>query len=336
MAPAFKPAYLIHGTDHARVGERRARLRSLAEAQSGVGGVERFEGDAATPEAVAAALCAMTFAIGRRFVIVDGVERWRDADVAAHLRGVLADMSPETTVAFFAREDGRAKAPAQLHAAVSAAGGDVSEQATVKSWDLPKWVQAQARTLGLEVDVPTARALVAQVGERQQRLARELEKLALCLGEGARLTADDVAELATGGAERKLWGLADALVAGDGPAAARLYLRLRAQGERLEGMSFWMTKRIREAVDVAARLEAGQATAEIKRGLRMPPKAADRLIADVRRTDAAALRRALVAPRRPRARLARGLRALGRHARPADDRRDRRLRARRPGGLRAS
>ncbi len=294
MAAAFKPAYLIHGTDHARVGERRARLRALAEAQSGAGGVELIDGDAATPEAVAAALCTMTFASGRRFVIVDGVERWRDGDVAAHLGRVMADLTPETTVAFFAREEGRAKAPPKLHALVTGAGGDVSEQATVKPWDLPKWVQAEARTLGLELDAAAARALVGQVGERQQRLSRELEKLATCLGGGGRLDALAVGELATGGAERKLWILADALVARDGPAAARLYLRLRVQGERLEGMSFWMTKRVREALAVALCLEAGQPPAEIKRGLRMPPKAADRFIADVRRTDAHQLRRALV------------------------------------------
>jgi DNA polymerase-3 subunit delta len=207
---------------------------------------------------------------------------------------VMASLPPETTVAFFAREEGRSLAPAKLRAAVSAAGGDVSEQATVKPWDLPKWVQAQARTHGLELDVAAARALVGQVGERQQRLARELEKLALCLGGGGRLDVEAVGELATGGAERKLWVLADALVAGDGPAAARLYLRLRAQGERLEGLSFWMTKRVREALGVAVRLEAGQPPAEIKRALRMPPKAADRFIADVRRTDSTRLRAALV------------------------------------------
>ena len=28
----------------------------------------------------------MTFALGRRFVIADGVERWKDADVAAGRR----------------------------------------------------------------------------------------------------------------------------------------------------------------------------------------------------------------------------------------------------------
>jgi DNA polymerase-3 subunit delta len=59
-------------------------------------------------------------------------------------------------------------------------------------------------------------------------------------------------------------------------------------------MSFWMAKRVREALGVALALEAGQPPAEIKRGLRMPPKAADRFIADVRRTDPAQLRRALV------------------------------------------
>jgi DNA polymerase-3 subunit delta len=292
--PAFKPAYLIHGNDHPRVGERRARLRALAEAEGGAGGVEVIEGDAATPETVAAALCTMTFAVGRRFLIVDGVERWREAEVAAGLAGVLADMPGETTVAFFAREDGRAKAPAALHAAVKRAGGDVSEQAAVKAWDLPKWARAHARSLGIELDAAAARTLVVQVGERQQRLARELEKIALDLGPGARLDADGVAELAAGGAERKLWVLADALVAGDAAAAARLFLRLRAQGERVESIAYWMTKRVREALGVALSLEAGDAPAVVKRGLRMPPKAADQFIADVRRTDSRRLREALV------------------------------------------
>ena len=46
IVAAFKPAYLIHGDDHGRIGERRARLRAIAEAESGAGGVEVFEGDA--------------------------------------------------------------------------------------------------------------------------------------------------------------------------------------------------------------------------------------------------------------------------------------------------
>jgi DNA polymerase-3 subunit delta len=56
-----------------------------------------------------------------------------------------------------------------------------------------------------------------------------------------------------------------------------------------------MTKRVREALGVALSLEAGDPPAVVKRGLRMPPKAADRFIADVRRTDSRRLREAIVA-----------------------------------------
>src|SRR3954447_4977777 len=115
---AWKPAYLIHGDAHGRLAERRARLRTIAEAESGVEAVEVFEGDAATPEAIGAALNAMTLAVGRRFLIVDGGERWKDADGASHPAPPLGDVPPDTTVAFFAREDGRAKAPAKLVALV--------------------------------------------------------------------------------------------------------------------------------------------------------------------------------------------------------------------------
>jgi DNA polymerase-3 subunit delta len=290
--PTFKAAYLIHGDDHGRIAERRARLRTLAEAQSGANGVELFEGDAATPEAVAAALNAMTFAIGRRFLIVDGVERWKDKELEP-LVDALASIAPDTTVSFFAREESRYKAPAALHDAVRKAGGDISAVQSVKPWELPKWVIGQARELGLELDAEAARALIASVGDRQQRLQRELEKLALYSEPGARLGPAEIAELAAPSAERKVWTLADALVAGDAQAATRIYLSLRAQGERVPGLIYWMAQRVRTALEVAQALEAGEPEAQVKRRLRMPSRAGDRLIADARRSGIEQLRRAL-------------------------------------------
>src|SRR3954466_7103945 len=293
--PSFKAAYLIHGDDHGRVAERRARLRALAEQEGGASGAEVFEGEDATPEAIAGALSAMTFATGRRFLIVDGVERWKDKEVTAQLVPVLGAMPPETTVAFFAREEGRAKAPSALHDAVKAAGGDIVAEGSVKPWELPKWVREQGRKLGLEVDAAGAQALVAHVGERQQRLLRELETLALDLGEGAKVGADEVDARAANSAERKVWTLADLLVAGDGAGAARSYLELRAQGERLPGLLYWMTQRVLLAHEVVKRVDAGESPSDIKRTLRMPPKAAERFITDARRADVASMRRALAA-----------------------------------------
>ena len=120
----------------------------------------------------------MTLALSRRFLIVDGVERWKDKDLDA-LEAALAHADADTTVAFFAREESRFKAPDRLHKAVKAAKGQVDAENAVKPWELPKWVAAQARELGLELEPGAAKALVTHVGDRQQRLLRELEKLAL-------------------------------------------------------------------------------------------------------------------------------------------------------------
>jgi DNA polymerase-3 subunit delta len=292
VAPAFKPAYLIHGDDHGRIAERRARLRALAERQSGVHGVEVFEGEAATPAAVTGALNAMTFAIGRRFIVVDGVERWKDRELDG-LVVALAALPPDTTITFFAREDGRTKAPGRLHQAVSQAGGLVEAESGVKPWELPRWAIAQARSLGLELAPDAARALVAHVGERQQRLLRELEKLALDLGPGSTVDVECVEEATAPSAERRAWSLADALLSGEPGQAVRLLLQTRAQGERVPGLIYWMSSRLREAHRVAQALDAGQAPAQVKKTLRMPSRAADQLIADARRAGTERLRGAV-------------------------------------------
>ena len=278
---SFKPAYLIHGDDHGRIAERRARLRGLAEQASGTQGVEIFEGERATAQEVAMALSMMTFALGRRFLIVDGVERWKDKDLEP-LEVALAGIGPDTTAAFFAREDTRAKTSRRLHEAVLKAGGEVSAEQSVKPWELPKWVRSQAQRLGLELEPEAARALVQHVGERQQRLLRELEKLALAVPPGHRVEVSDVDALTARSSERRAWSLADALLGGDAASAVRTYLALRSQGERLPGLIYWMSQRLRTALEVAGALDHGEPAAQIKRQLRMPSRAADRLIADAR------------------------------------------------------
>lgn len=303
----LKPVYLIHGDDHGAVAERRAGLRGLAERDAGGGAsVELLEGDAATPAGVAAALAAMTLAVGWRVIIVEGVERWRGDDVREQLAPAVVHMPPDTTLALFAREEARAKAPAALHELVQRAGGQVVAQMTVKPWELAKWAREQASRLGLALDTAAAKALVAQVGERQQRLLRELEKLALeetaaggVAGAPAtapvRVTAADIEARAARSGEWRAYALADALVGADGVEATRSYLRLRQQGERLSGLTYLMATRLRDALAAALRLQAGESAGEIKRTLRMPARAAERFLADVARTDPERLRGALAA-----------------------------------------
>ncbi len=294
MAAELKPVYLIHGDDHGAIAQRRAGLKALAEQQEGGSGAETLTGDAATPEGVAAALAAMSLQIGWRVIVVDGVERFKQAEVERHLLPAIAAMPPQTTLALFAREEGRAKAPAALSRAVERAGGQVLAHPTVKPWELPRWVREQAPRLGLTVDQEAARALVAQVGERQQRLLRELEKIALETG-GGRVSAETVRERAAHSAQHRAFALADALLAGDLPGAIASYLALDRQGERLAGLTYQLAARLRDAVAASQRLAAGESAAEVRRSLRMPPKAAERFIAAVGRSDPERLQRGLCA-----------------------------------------
>ena len=181
MTAKLGPLYLIRGDDHGAIAARRARLRALAESESDGSGLELLEGPEATPERTAQALASLTLALGRRVVIVDGVERWRTKDVEDHLLGAIGQIPPDTTLALFAREESRAKVPEALVKAVKRAGGQVAVEAAVKPWELPGWTREQAERLGLSLDARASKALVAQVGERPQRLLRELEKLALSL-----------------------------------------------------------------------------------------------------------------------------------------------------------
>jgi DNA polymerase-3 subunit delta len=159
--------------------------------------------------------------------------------------------------------------------------------------------------MGLALDMAAAKALVAQVGERQQRLLRELEKLALEGDPGnvgsssgpssgpRQISAQDIEARAAHSAEWRAYGLADALVGADGREATLSYLRLREQGERLSGLIYLMAQRLRDALAISLRLQDGDSVADVKRTLRMPARAAERFVADVARTDPDKLRAAL-------------------------------------------
>ena len=108
----------------------------------------------------------------------------------------------------------------------------------------------------------------------------------------ATIDADQIDKLTAASAERRAWTVADAFVAGDVQAATRAYLDLRVQGERVSGLLYSISQRVRLAHDVACALDAGERPAKVKRRLRVRSRGADRLMSDARATGSEALRRA--------------------------------------------
>jgi DNA polymerase-3 subunit delta len=135
---------------------------------------------------------------------------------------------------------------------------------------------------------------VSAVGDRQQRLLREIEKLALEYGDGATIDLDAVEGAAAHSAERKVFALGDALVAGNRALATRTFVELRAQGESLARLVPLMARSVREVLAVAERLEAGESPAQVKPSIK-PPWKAEHTMRAARQADVDSLRRAVEA-----------------------------------------
>jgi DNA polymerase-3 subunit delta len=286
----LSPVYLVTGDDDAKIDAWRRRLRSRAEAEGGAGALEAYDGADASPELVARALATLTFAVGRRYLLVDGVEAWKAGDLPP-LERALEGFPAETTLVLIAR----GKALPRLGKAVEGAGGEIKEYAAPKPRALPKWTVDRALEVGLHLDLEAAKALVAVIGTRPQRILRELERLAILAHPQTRLTAEQVERCTAGESTHAPYELADALVAGDLRAALALAEDLAAREGRSAGLAYPIVRRLREVHRASELLEAGLPEQKVAGSLRMSPWVAKLTVGRARTADRAALERALIA-----------------------------------------
>ncbi len=206
------PVYLLTGSDRPKVLRALRRL----SARFGDESIEHLAADGASgADAVAACNALGLFAgnDGGRLVIVEGVERWKKADVDAVVE-YLPDPVPGAVLALVAGEPLRSDTLAK---AVGKSG--VLTYEAPKPRDLPAWVRAQFEALGGDIEPEAARALVEIVGDDLVALSTEADKITTWAG-GSPISRTDVEALATPAREAAAWAITDAW--GDRDAAALL------------------------------------------------------------------------------------------------------------------
>jgi DNA polymerase-3 subunit delta len=294
MAAELRPLYLIAGTDGAKIDATRARLRARAERDGGASALQVFEAGegrgAPDHEALLAAIPAMSLTESRRYLLADGVERWRDGQLDAVV-AALGELPPELSVVLIAR----AKAPAKLVRAVKAADGEIHEFEAPKARELPRVLLGDAKRLGFRLDPAAARMLVDRMGANPQRLHNELERLALWAGEGGEVSAADLDAMIADTSEAAVWALSDALLERDAGAALRIAERLVSQGENVTGLIYGLASRLRKARSAAAMLAEGVAPGQVEAKLGMHPYAAKQLVRRLQGVDVEDLREATIA-----------------------------------------
>lgn len=291
MAEGLAALYLIGGTDQAKIDATRARLRARAEGDGGAGALEVFEPSEGRGgpdhEALLAAIPAMSLTEGRRYLLADGVERWRDRQLDA-VAGELGSLPPDLTLVLIAR----AKAPAKLSKAVKAAVGEIHEFEAPKAKEMPRVLVAEAKRLGFALEPTAARLLVDRMGANPVRLGNELERLALWAGEGGSVSAADLEAMITDTSETAVWALSDALLERDSAKATSIAEQLIAQGENVTGLIYGLASRLRNARAAAAQLAEGAPPKQVESSLKMHPYAARQLVARLGKTNLEALHEA--------------------------------------------
>jgi DNA polymerase-3 subunit delta len=290
----LKPAYLIWGDDEVRLDAWRGRLRARVAAEGSSAALELLRDERLSGQAVAAAISTLTLSVGQRYVLADGIERWKERDVK-ETTTALAAVPAGTVVVLIAV----GKAPPGLAKAVEKAGGEVHACEAPKAAAYPAWVSERAHELGLVLDRDAAQALVERVGEdeqrrpRQQRMVRELEKLAVFAGGEREIGVQDIDALTASTVDARVYELADAVVERDPDRALRVAEDLRGRGEDIMHILFALLRQLRQCRRAWALVSSGRSLRDVQSELRVPQFVARRIVAQGRRADPEQLERAL-------------------------------------------
>jgi DNA polymerase III subunit delta len=289
--------FLVQGDDEVKIDGWRKRVHDrAAEEQDST--LEVFP-DQTPGDEVASAISAMTLSIGRRWMLVEGVERWKEKDVKL-VEEALAGLPPDTMLVLIASgqmKRDKSPAPAKLIKSVEKCGGEVTTYQAPKSSQYAKWTSDQAAQLGLVMPVEAAQVLVDRVGQddkrhlHERRVMRELEKIAIYGPSGGRVDVETVEELTASDAEAKTYELADALVDGETALAASLAEDLRSRGADIMYVLFALLRKVRDTRVAWAVLEAGGSTKDVATALGVPDWKARPIKAKAERADGQRLER---------------------------------------------
>jgi DNA polymerase III subunit delta len=258
---ALLPVYLLTGSDRPKHTRALGRLRARFGSES----VETLEADTSSgADAVAACNALGLFAAegGGRLVVVNGVERWRKADVEA-IAAYLREPVPGAVLALVAQEALRSSTLVDL----CEKRGQVLHFEVPRPSNLHAWVGSEFERSGGKADADASRALVELVGDDVVALATEVEKIVAWAG-GEPITRVHVELLAAHGREAAAWALTDAWGARDLPrvlAACEHALERREPFSLAVGLASHVA-RVRAAKTLA---EEGLRTREIATRLKM-------------------------------------------------------------------
>ncbi|HEY3235697.1 MAG TPA: DNA polymerase III subunit delta [Polyangiaceae bacterium] len=247
----LRPVYLIVGEDRYR---QTMVVRALREAalEGGNAALNEEQLDAADVgvEAVLSAARTVPMLGPRRLIVVRSLERWEPRATAKNASEALDRLaeyakapSPTTTLLLVAPKlDKRRRLVSQANSGGWLVGCDF-----LPAKELPRWVDEQAKALGV-VLAPGVSGLLAELcGPELGPVADALERLTLYVGAGGRISEDTVGECVIRVRPSTVWDLVAAVGRRDAGAALTALDSVydpQDRGLSLLGLLAWSLRRL--------------------------------------------------------------------------------------------
>jgi len=252
------PIYLLLGEDEVEKSALAAEFADVVDEGLRAFNVERLHaGDMTTGDKLAGGVAGLVAATRtlpmmapRRIVTISQAEMMlapkRESDAASRaldqLEIMLKTPEPLTTLVFVVGtidKRGRMYKLLAKQATVVECGA-IADQA-----DAERWVKNRVAAAGAEIEPLAARRLAERAGPDVKRLRGEVDRLLLYAMGQARISVDDVREVAGPAALQDDWGMTNAIEAGQAGDALRqlaLMLDAGAPAEKVLGQLGWLVR----------------------------------------------------------------------------------------------
>ncbi len=227
--------------------EKRRWIDEFAK-KHGMDNIIRLEGKGLTIRDLLDEVGVMPFLAEKRLVIVDGVPKSTKEEIQA----LETAIHPATVLLFVdPAPDKRLGGVKQLMAIAT-----TKTFTPVRGAKLLQWLGAEAARLGITFRSGAAEALVEQIGDDQEALLTEMEKLALATV-GGEVGQDDIELHTIPTDEGVVWTMTDLVSAGRRTEALRYARRLLERGSDAYGLWAILLSMLKNVVLVRAAIDDG-------------------------------------------------------------------------------
>lgn len=235
---AMSQIYLFTGENACQLREEKMRWVKQFTEKHGAENLMRLDAQGLTFRQFLDEVSVAPFLAEKRLVIVSGVPRFSKEEMQAlsyHIHEsclvVFVDPTP----------DKRLSGVKELQKVA-----EVKEFAALKGGALDAWMMSLLKSLKATMSPDAKKELLASVGEDQEMLMQEIEKLAL-YANGRMIGIDDVQMLVIPSGEEEIWTLMNLIAAGkekQGVLFAKTLIERGTAPHSLWGMLLWMLENV--------------------------------------------------------------------------------------------